>query len=70
MREDIFVQLIEMPTDKVKEAVCTCYDGYMIYIDQNLTMEEQREAYEHAMIHINRNDCYDDMRSVCEKENI
>lgn len=54
MNNDIYVYIIDMP---VNEAVCpsgAC--SYTIYINARLSAEAQREAYNHAMRHIQRGD--------------
>lgn len=53
--DDIFVYTVKMPP-KIKEFVTPCLDGYTVYIDDSLSDEEKREAYNHAMKHIERND--------------
>ena len=68
MRDDVFVYLVDMPSPKVREAVLPCEDGHTVYIDCKLPIEEQQEAYVHALRHVDRNDCLDDCRGVNEKE--
>lgn len=70
MRDDVFVYLVDMPSPKVREAVLPCEGGHTVYIDSKLTMEEQQEAYVHALRHVDRNDCLDDCRCVDEKERV
>lgn len=65
--DDLFVYLIDMP-DGMSEGVCPCDDGYNIYIDKNLLREQMVEAYQHALIHIENQDFWDDTLTVSKKE--
>lgn len=50
---DYHVKLIKFPTGKVREAVAENEDGsYTIFIESSLDLEQQREAFQHAMKHI------------------
>ena len=64
----IFVYLIKMPYENVHEFVTPCEDGYTIYLDKDLTYEQMKEAYEHALIHIENRDFWDFSLSVSQKE--
>lgn len=56
MTDDIYTHIINMPS-KTKEAVTLNEDGtYSIFINANLTHENQLIAYEHAMRHIQNRD--------------
>lgn len=56
---DYQIQLIQFPTKKVKESVVENEDGsYTIFIESSLSREQQKEAFEHAMIHILENDFF------------
>jgi len=53
---DIYVYVVDMPA-RVREAVAQDDDGsYTIWINSLLSNEERGYAYEHAMLHIQRND--------------
>jgi hypothetical protein len=49
--DEVFVYLTHLPHN-VKEVVLPCYEGYTIYIDENLDEPAQMKAYSHAMRHI------------------
>ncbi len=54
---DYNVQLIRFPTTKVHEAVTPNEDGSVtIFIDKNITYEEQKKRLLHALKHIQGND--------------
>lgn len=54
---DYTVKLIKFPNGKVKEAVTENEDGsYTIFIDENLSHEEQQKEFLHALSHITGND--------------
>ena len=54
---DYNVQLIRFPTTKVHEAVTPNEDGSVtIFIDKNMTFEEQKKRLLHALQHIQGND--------------
>lgn len=56
MTDDIFVQIMDLPT-KTKEAVTQNDDGsYTIFINAKLNHENQLLAYEHAIRHISSHD--------------
>ena len=48
---DIFVYYDHFPK-AIKEFVLPCIDGYCVYINKNITPEEQKKAYDHALRHI------------------
>lgn len=49
---NIFVYFVSLP-DGINEAVVSGVDSFTIYIDIRLSDKKKREAYEHAMKHIN-----------------
>ena len=49
---DIYLYFVRLP-DGIDECVISCCGGYTIYIDSRLSDKQKREAYEHAMKHIN-----------------
>lgn len=54
---DYTVKLVKFPNGKVKEAVTENEDGsYTIFIDENLSHEEQQKEFLHAMSHITGDD--------------
>lgn len=53
--DDVFVYVVDLPTG-VKEAVLKCADGFTIYISGRLGSEERKEAYDHALRHIQNDD--------------
>lgn len=56
MRDDVFVYLVKLP-EGVDEVVMPCANGcYTVYIDASLSLSGQREAYLHALHHINNRD--------------
>ena len=55
MTDDIFVYMADLP-DGINEMVTPCMTGYTIYIDDKLSPEGRRMAYEHALYHINNHD--------------
>lgn len=63
----IFVYLVKMPPG-ITESVCPCDDGYTIYLDKDLTREELIKAYDHAILHIDNGDLWDETRTASEKE--
>lgn len=69
MNDDVFVQYIDMDT-LIKEHVFANADGsYTIFINARLNMEQQLEAYMHALGHIIHGDFdYDNIRTVDEIE--
>lgn len=65
-QNDIFVYITDMP---VNEAICPCGAfGYSIYINARLSQERQREAYFHALRHIERGDWEKADVQLIEKE--
>lgn len=53
--DDIFVYFVSLPNG-IKEAVLPCADGYTVYIDRDLDLSHQIEAYNHAIRHIRNKD--------------
>ncbi len=53
--DDVFVYYVAMPPH-IKEFVSPCLDGYTVYINDQLSKEEQLSAYYHAMVHIVNHD--------------
>lgn len=53
--EDVFVYLADLP-DGINELVSPCADGFTVWIDQNLDDFHRKEAYMHALKHIERDD--------------
>ena len=49
--EDVFVYPAPLPYN-IHECVAPCLDGYTIYINDQLSGDEQKEAYSHALAHI------------------
>ena len=49
---NIFVYLVDLP-DGINEMVTSGVDSFTVYIDRNLSDKKRKEAYEHAMKHIN-----------------
>lgn len=63
--DDVFVQLLDLPTT-TKEAV-TCNDdgSYTIFINARLSFDSQIKAYDHAMRHIQNADfTKDDVQTI------
>lgn len=54
--DNIYIYTKPFPHGKVHEFVLPCIDGYTIYIDDNLTREQQEAAYHHALRHIQAGD--------------
>lgn len=53
MHEEIYVYTVPLP-DRVHECVVPCLDGFTVYIDENMTHEQQLEKYRHAVRHIRK----------------
>ena len=51
MLPEIYIYYAPFPMS-VKEAIRPCSDGYTIYLNQNLTREQQLESLKHAVTHI------------------
>ena len=64
---DTYIYIVNLPTG-IAEAVTPCMDGYTIYINANLTIEEQYKAYNHAMWHIQNDDFSKDNVQEIESE--
>ena len=69
----LFVYLVKIPGN-IDEFVVPCKDGYTVYIDKDLTYEQQRMAYNHAVCHIQRGDfdghgkCVDRIEAECDEQ--
>ena len=48
---DIYLYFMKLP-DGIDEAVISCCGGYTVWIDERLSDEKKKEAYDHAMRHI------------------
>lgn len=55
MTDNIYVYTVDLPVG-IAEMVTPCIDGYTIYIDDKLSPEGKRRAYDHALYHINHHD--------------
>lgn len=53
--DSIFTYFVKLP-DGIDEVVMPCLDGYTVYIDVNLSEQQQLKAYAHALHHIRNND--------------
>ena len=53
--DNIFTYFVKLP-DGIDEVVMPCLDGYTVYIDVNLSEQQQLKAYAHALHHIRNND--------------
>ena len=49
--DDIYLYYVHLPHN-VSEMVTPCYDGYTVYIDENLSDNNKYKAYCHALKHI------------------
>ncbi len=57
-KTQIFTYVIKLPS-KVNEMVLPCFDGFTIYISDQLDDEHRKKAWAHAMKHIAEGD-FDD----------
>ena len=55
MTDNVNIYVLDLP-DGINEMVAPCLGGYTIYIDDKLSPEGKRKAYDHALYHINNND--------------
>ena len=55
MTDDVNIYVVDLP-DGIHEMVAPCLGGYTIYIDDKLSPEGKRSAYDHALYHINHHD--------------
>ena len=55
------VRLVALPAGIKALTVLDSNDFYNVYINQNLPIEVQRQAFDHEMIHIERNDFFRDV---------
>ena len=53
--DSIFLYFVKLP-DGIDEVVMPCFEGYTVYIDENLSEQKQLKAYAHAMHHIRNHD--------------
>ena len=65
--DDIYVYMADLP-DGIHEMVTPCCDGYTVYIDLKLSDTGKKEAYQHALEHIKRNDFEKDDVQIIESE--
>ena len=65
---DVYVYVIPFPVPECKEMVCLNADGsYTMYINAELSRDQQEAAYRHGLKHI-RNDDFYNGKSVQEIE--
>ncbi len=58
MREEVYIRLLSLPST-IKGMTLVDPDGnYNIYINQNLSRNQQRKALQHEMRHVRQGDCY------------
>lgn len=48
---EIYVYQARLPKN-IKEAVLPCVGGFTIYLNENLSEKQKKEAYDHALKHI------------------
>ena len=65
--DDIYVYFVHLPRH-IREMVAPCLSGYTVYIDKDLTHEQQQSAYLHALRHIKRKDFEKSDVQVIESE--
>ncbi len=53
--DDIYVYTVKLP-DKVDELVTPCIGGYTVWLSDRLDDAHRKEAYEHALWHIENGD--------------
>lgn len=54
--QEIITRIVDLPP-KIKGMVVKDHeDDYNIYLNQNLSIEEQQKSYNHELKHIQRND--------------
>lgn len=56
--DDIFVYTTRLP-DGQREITCPCLDGYTVLLDDRLSPQGRKEAFDHAVRHINNHDFED-----------
>lgn len=64
---DIWVYLIPLPAG-VDEVVLPCLGGYTIYLSDQLGAAGRSRAYRHALAHIRRGDCENEMLAADQIE--
>lgn len=65
-RPDIYVYCVPLPAE-CREAVTTDTedDGYTIYLNEKLSMDQRRRSYQHALRHIAQDDfALDDVQEI------
>lgn len=68
-QNDIYVYIVDGLPLSVSEAICPCGAfSYTLYINGRLSQERQREAYFHALRHIERGDWEREDVQLIEKE--
>lgn len=55
MADQIYIYIVHLPYG-IKEAVSPCFDGYTVYISENLSTQGRYRAYRHALEHIRNGD--------------
>ncbi len=67
--DDIIYRLVKLP-NKINAVTVIDENGdYNVYINENLTYEEQLKSYKHEKKHIKKNHFYQDKAiDKCEKE--
>ena len=53
--DDVYVYIVRLPYG-IGEMVSPCFGGYTVYISEDLTMQQRRNAYLHALKHIRNGD--------------
>ena len=66
---EIVCRLADLPL-KVRAVTVVDPDGdFNVYVNSNLSLEEQRKAYKHELVHIRQNHHYINQSvSLCEEE--
>lgn len=60
-KNDVFISIVYNLSTKIKGLITVDFDGNSyIFINGNLSEEEQRVALEHELLHLKRNDLYSD----------
>ena len=68
MAEDIYVYLIDMPTN-ISEMITPCSGGYTVYLNARKSYSERVQAYLHALRHVERGDFdYDNCKTIQQIE--
>ena len=62
--DNIYVYLAKLP-EGIREFIMPCFDGFTIYLNQNLDQWSQQKAYLHAVEHITNKDfCKEDVQQI------